>query len=110
MPRAAKICAQPGCPNLQPCAEHAPAPWTGSTRSTRTISGSRQAKRSRFVIGRDNGVCHVCGKHGADQADHIVPLAEGGADTLANMAAIHADPCHKAKTAAEAARGRKRNA
>ena len=33
--------------------------------------------------------------------DHIIPLWEGGADTLENMQAMHPH-CHDAKTAAEA--------
>lgn len=54
------------------------------------------------------GVCHVCGGPGADEADHVVPLAEGGPDTLENMRPIHGQPCHREKTAREAARGRTR--
>jgi 5-methylcytosine-specific restriction endonuclease McrA len=38
----------------------------------------------------------------ADQADHLVALAHGGADTIENMAAIHAIPCHREKTEREA--------
>jgi 5-methylcytosine-specific restriction endonuclease McrA len=106
MARAAKICSDPHCGNLQPCALHQRKPWADSKRRERTISGSRQQKRSKFVINRDAGICHVCGQGGADQADHVIPLGEDGPDTVANMKAIHAEPCHREKTAAEAARGR----
>jgi len=47
------------------------------------------------------GCCHLCGRKGATQVDHVVPLAEGGADDESNLAPIH-DDCHAQKTAAEA--------
>lgn len=68
----------------------------------------RDPRRAKRIIRRDNGICHVCGKPGANQADHITPLAEGGTEDDHNLAAIHARPCHLRKTLAEAARGRAR--
>jgi len=59
-----------------------------------------------FVIARDNGICHVCGQAGADEADHVIGLAFGGLDDVTNMAAIHARPCHLRKTQHEAAQAR----
>ena len=53
---------------------------------------------------RDRGICHVCHRPLADQVDHVIPLSEDGPDTLDNLAAIHAQPCHEAKTQAEAQR------
>lgn len=58
------------------------------------------------MINRDDTICHVCGFPGADEADHIVPLAHGGADTVQNMRAIHSEPCHREKTAREARQAR----
>lgn len=44
------------------------------------------------VIRRDAGICHLCGRPGADTADHIVPVAHHGAVyDLANLAAAHHD-------------------
>jgi 5-methylcytosine-specific restriction protein A len=57
---------------------------------------------------RDNAVCHVCGHGGADEVDHVVPLAEGGLDHVSNLAPIHKRPCHQTKTQAEAQRARSR--
>jgi 5-methylcytosine-specific restriction endonuclease McrA len=55
---------------------------------------------------RDEGQCHVCGEYGANEADHVVPLSEGGEDHIDNMKAIHSTPCHERKTQAEAQRAR----
>lgn len=60
------------------------------------------------ILKRDNWTCYVCGLHGADQVDHIIPRAEGGSDKDSNLAAIHGIPCHRDKTLAEAARGKAR--
>jgi 5-methylcytosine-specific restriction endonuclease McrA len=42
-----------------------------------------------YVIWRDNWVCHLCGKDGADTADHIIPVSRGGSDELENLRAAH---------------------
>ena len=105
--RAKKVCSHYDCPGLQPCPDHPPRkPWEGSRRRERTkLSGYKQQKRAAFVLRKHDTVCHVCGYPGGNEADHVVPLAEGGADTVANMRPIHHD-CHVAKTAEEASRGR----
>jgi 5-methylcytosine-specific restriction endonuclease McrA len=56
----------------------------------------------------ETGICHVCDRPGADQVDHVVPLAEGGTDTEPNLLPIHSEPCHRRKTADEAVRARER--
>lgn len=62
--------------------------------------------RHRAVIARAKPPCHICGKvidytlpHLDPMAyvvDHIVPLAAGGPDALANKAAAHR-ACNRAK-------------
>lgn len=106
MSRASKPCGEPGCPNLAPCPQHTPKPWATSTRRERTRSGWQQQRRARAVMNQHDGVCHVCGKTGADEVDHVVPLSQGGPDTFDNLAPIHSTPCHREKTAREAQEGR----
>jgi 5-methylcytosine-specific restriction endonuclease McrA len=35
-------------------------------------------------------MCHLCGRDGADTADHVVPRSAGGLDVLANLRPAHA--------------------
>ena len=107
MTRAAKICPAPDCPNLQPCPDHAPKPWSSSTRRQSTVSGWEQQRRAKRILRRDD-TCHVCGLPGANEVDHVIPIAEGGADDETNLAPIHSIPCHRRKTAEEAKRARNR--
>ena len=105
--RARKACSHFDCGELMPCPEHERKPWDGSTRRERTkLSGHAQQKRARYILKKYDTVCHVCGNPGANEADHVQPLAEGGPDTKANMRPIHAEPCHRDKTAGEARRGK----
>lgn len=106
MARAAKACSEAGCPNLQPCPDHQRKPWDGSRRRTKVGSGHAQSKNRAYVFHRDGDICHVCGLPGANEADHVIALSEGGEDHIDNMAPIHSIPCHRDKTQAEAARAR----
>lgn len=101
-PRAPKTCAAPGCTRTQPCPTHKPTPWAGSSYRTNRTSGWDRQQRAARILTRHNSICHVCGQPGANQADHVIPLAHGGADTEHNMRPIHAEPCHRTKTAQEA--------
>lgn len=77
-----------------------PSNWSRDTR--RVVFKPWQV---RFILRRDRGVCYVCGGEGADQADHVIPIAEGGANHTDNGKAIHAEPCHANKSRAESERG-----
>lgn len=79
--------------------------WAGDAR---TSTAEWKAKRLR-ILRRDQGVCHVCHLPGADEVDHVVPRGEGGDDEESNLAAIHDDPCHRKKSAAEGLRARLRH-
>lgn len=107
--RACTVCGslsdQPRCPKHRA----ARVPWAGSDRRERTVSGWEQQRRARQVIAAHGGICHLCGQPGATIADHVVALAEGGADSSENLRPAHPG-CHARKTAEEAARGRARRA
>ncbi len=83
------------------CDEHY-KPWAQpSRRNTELTSKERHTFRAR-VLARDT-ICRACGTAPATQADHITPVALGGARTdLTNGQGLCA-PCHDAKTRAEAA-------
>lgn len=101
----------PGCPELQPCPTpgHERRAWADSRRREHiTASGWQQQRDNRRILRQHRYTCHVCGGFGAMTVDHVIPLAEGGSDTDDNKRPIHAVPCHRDKTAAEAARARSR--
>jgi 5-methylcytosine-specific restriction protein A len=102
--RACVTCGRPSTASY--CSEHKPKPWATSTRKEQvTLSGSAEQARRRRVLDRYLHCCHRCGGTGADEVDHVVPLAEGGADQDWNLAPIHGE-CHREKTAAEARRAK----
>ncbi|MEU0937591.1 HNH endonuclease [Embleya sp. NPDC005971] len=76
-----------------------PGGWTDSTRRTRLPSD--WPARCAAVYARNGRTCHVCGLDGANQIDHIEP---GDDHSLDNLAPIHDDPCHRAKSSAEGRR------
>ncbi len=107
--RARKICGHAHCPELQPCPVHRRKPWEKKPGSEpERLRGRKATKRRRYVLKRDEFTCHLCGqvRLAADLvADHVVPLAQGGPDTTANLRACCRD-CHTLKTLEEAKAGR----
>ena len=102
--RSCIVCAKPSPSSY--CADHKPKPWQGQRKARLTVSGWEEQRRAKRILEKFMHCCHYCGKVGADEVDHIVPLAEGGADEEWNLAPIHREPCHRRKTAGEALRGR----
>lgn len=74
-------------------------PWT-------TPGHALPLRLRRSILQRDGHICYVCGQAGADTVDHVVNVRAGGSDNPDNLRAIHAHPCHKDKTAREAAKAR----
>lgn len=110
MARAKKICSSPECFNLQPCPDHERKPWEKTGDEPDRLRGRKAVTRRRRVLERDNFTCYICGEVRLENgliADHVKPLAEGGADTMGNLRAICLD-CDQVKSAEEAARGRRR--
>lgn len=73
--------------------------------ATERIRGRAAMDRRRRIMVRDRCTCQAdgCGRVTIDgQADHIVPLWQGGADADNNLQWL-CTHCHAAKTAREAA-------
>lgn len=89
------------------CEQHQRPAWRNRTKWSERygMSWDTWLRLCKQVMERDERRCYICGGDGADQVDHIVPISEGGSQRdLGNLAAIHEEPCHKAKSQAEAAR------
>ena len=97
-PHVCRTCGRPGC------TVHRSVPWRSSTTPPR-IRGPK-LQRLRMQLLSDQPFCR-CGRV-ATIRDHIVPLAEGGLDTEANVQPLCED-CHAVKTQREAQRGMARN-
>jgi 5-methylcytosine-specific restriction protein A len=77
---------------------HRPPGWRPARRvRTDAIDrqyGTRAWRRvARAVVERDGGLCALCGRRGADTADHIVERRHGGTDRPSNLRAVHRG-CH----------------
>ena len=114
MPQGLRPCLEPRCPVLVRqgrCAAHAAPAWT-TTQPVPRIRGRRlQAIRARLFA--EEPLCRVCLAKTPSVVtlavirDHVVPLAEGGADDEVNQQPVCQD-CSDAKTNREATRGRQR--
>ena len=79
------VCAVPGCPEVAVragrCEEH--------RQRRRPYSGHAWLVLTARVLRRDRWRCWLCGELGADSADHIVRVRDGGSDDMANLRAAH---------------------
>jgi 5-methylcytosine-specific restriction endonuclease McrA len=77
--------------------------WDGSTRAERLPAD--WPERRRLVFERDGNTCHVCGRSGADEIDHV---NQGDDHALENLRPIHGSRtglrCHSAKSGREGGR------
>lgn len=90
-------------------AEPARGGWNAPHRGSRHERGYGTAwdKLRERILRRDAGLCQPCMRRGhvtpgCRTVDHKVNKAQGGTDDDANLQAI-CEPCHRAKTQAEAA-------
>jgi 5-methylcytosine-specific restriction protein A len=101
----------PTCPHyVGACPDHAPRQaWQSSQLRPRTRGPKLQ--RRRDVLFTYEPQCRACLAQGryvvAEIADHIIPLAEGGPDTMENLQPL-CRACSDQKTQGESRRGRHR--
>lgn len=75
--------------------------WQGNPRTTTTAWRHLRTQ----ILERDNYTCHICGRPGANEVDHLLPASRGGSDHPSNLAAIH-QLCHRRKSSAEGSAAR----
>ncbi|TAN59223.1 MAG: HNH endonuclease [Rhodospirillales bacterium] len=94
MPTAApRLCA---CGSIIPAGQRCPRCATKRVRTDaidRTYGTQAWRKTALSVIWRDRGICHVCGKPGADTAHHVIEKRHSGSDDPSNLRAVHRS-CH----------------
>lgn len=106
--RAPRPCTQPGCPKMAVkkgrCEDHQRKAWGERGSAASRGYGHKWRKLRETIMMRDQWLCQVCKATGrvttATAVDHILPKAQGGTDTPANLQAI-CDQCHKEKTQRE---------
>ncbi|PZU37047.1 MAG: HNH endonuclease [Microbacterium sp.] len=84
------------------------AGWQSNSRGPRS-RGFPEAVRLAILL-RDRHQCQLAYRGctgAATDADHIIPVCEGGDDEMSNGQAV-CPACHKIKTQAEATRARRR--
>ncbi|MBZ6258853.1 HNH endonuclease [Streptomyces olivaceus] len=109
-------CTDPECFELSTkhgrCDDHQREPWRDRPSPQERYgmsSGTMRALKAQ-VAQRDHGCCYVCGGEDADELEHKIPVSQGGARRdLANLGLIHSEPCHREKTAREAAEGSRKS-
>ena len=88
-----RVCSEPGCSTLVTtgyCTDHERKPWAGSNRSGKRIMGRRGQRIRQKVLRRDPWCAWPECTELATEADHIVPLEEGGDPGPENMQGL----CH----------------
>ena len=100
MPRAAKACSQPRCPNLAPCPDHPKIPWAGSNR-TKQLSSRPWERKRQAILARDP-ICTVCHNALSTEAHHLGNPNDHRLEQLAGICS----PCHKLETQKQAAAAR----
>ncbi len=80
---------------------HRPPWWSGvpprapkrSDPAHRHYGTQAWRKAALAAVERDHGLCALCGRPGADTADHVVERRHGGTDHPSNLRAVHRG-CH----------------
>jgi 5-methylcytosine-specific restriction endonuclease McrA len=101
-------CPEPALPRRSKCQRHyreyeAARPARRRAATKGIFKTTRWAMTRRAVLARDP-ICKACDQALSTQADHIVPLEDGGDPYRLEGLQGLCDPCHWAKTGAENAR------
>lgn len=100
-------CSDPRCGNLATdhgrCDTHRRKPWTNPSQHTQLMNPSLERLWRKQVRAKTNGNCAHCGHPGAI-ADHIIPIAEGGALYDPDNGQYLCTTCDQAKTHTDLAR------
>jgi 5-methylcytosine-specific restriction protein A len=99
-------CGHPAT-NQGRCDQHQPKPWANPSANTRLLS-RHQRRAFRDAVLTHEPACRNCGSTTNLRADHIIPVADGGAHHDPNNGQTLCEPCHEAKTRAEQAARRQR--
>lgn len=101
--RARKVCSSPRCPALQPCPEHTPQPWAGSSRRAELPPdwSSRIVPR---ILRRDP-LCTICSLALSTDVHHTGDPHDHSDEVLAGVCRA----CHDAETQKQAAAARQRS-
>lgn len=54
-------------------------------------TSDRTYRRNRAIVLAQSDICWLCGRPGADSADHIIPVRDGGSDAVTNLRPAHID-------------------
>ncbi|WP_434156693.1 HNH endonuclease [Scardovia wiggsiae] len=99
-------CTTPQCGKLAThhghCPQHQPPPWQTPSPHTKNLNRNQEKKWRNTVRTNANNTCQHCGQytpHG--QADHITPIADGGAYYDPNNGQWLCTKCHQQKTKKE---------
>jgi 5-methylcytosine-specific restriction enzyme A len=99
-------CTSPGCGRMATehgrCERHQRPAWQQPSQHTLLMNPTRERKWRRLVKENANSICELCGAYAPrGQADHINPVADGGAlyDTANGRWLCY--PCHQRITIEE---------
>lgn len=100
--RPKQYCRVPGCPNLVDrgnCADHGGPQLTEGRESAARRGYDRRHQWWRLRVLARDPICVNCQAAQATEADHIMPIARGGARLDLDNGQGLCKPCHSKKTA-----------
>ena len=89
------------------CDQHQPTPWAKHSRNGQTLTGTQRKQLHNEQLAREPQ-CRQCGSTHQLEADHIIPIAEGGAHTHPDNLQTLCHNCHATKSEQERRRGTRR--